>query len=253
MFWAVLKDGIIRTKTQKTQTIDSNIDLITEKLTDYIKNGREPDYIDKELDCSLIGGNGQIDLSPEEHIGCNSQQHDFKLNDVVNSLDDANNLIKRHNDKPIKDIQFKTDSFKLLDFFETIGRGKSGRQKTMQVGGMPFITTSESNNGIGYWVNPDDCEYIYPPNLITISANGGCCKAFYHNYKFAANADVHVCKLKEKYNNTNFALFICSAINNESWRYDYCRKFSRDKLKTLSIKLPAKNGLVDISAINKYF
>ena len=105
---------------------------------------------------------------------------------------------------------------------------------------MPLITTSEEDNGISAMVRREKVGEVYPPGRITISANGGCCRAHYHDYDFAANGDVYVCELKHEYEDELFALFLCASINGESWRYNYCRKLSKAKFQRLKVKLPVR-------------
>ena len=75
---------------------------------------------------------------------------------------------------------------------------------------------------------------------MTISANGSGGKAFLHPYKFGAVFDVLVCDLRPDFpDDPALKLFICEQINNSSWRYDYYRKGSLNRLtQDLRIRLP---------------
>lgn len=119
----------------------------------------------------------------------------------------------------------------------------------MDFGNTPVITTSESDNGIaGYY---DIGEASTFEDMITISANGSSCKAFYHPYKFGASPDVLVCKVKKEYDTLELKMFIASAINQSGWRFSYYRKCTQEKLRSdVKISLPAKSGRIDVAYIN---
>ncbi len=248
VLWALLEDGVVRTKTQSVRQIADNMERLLTALKHYITTKTEPDYLPAEMDCSLIASDDRaLDLSPEIYLGVDRKEGEFDIHDVYKSIEDGNRLI---NIKKYKQSDNNCGVFPVLDFFKSLGSGASGRNKNMRKGGMPLVSTSERNNGISAMVNANDCKVIYPKGQITITKNGGGGRAHYHDYSFAANSDVFVGELKPKYNNKNFAIFLCASVNHENWRYNYYRKLSNKKLKYFKIKLPVdKNGEVDIKKI----
>ena len=249
VIWAVLNDGIVRTKTQTSK--QNNMMKIVKATRNYISTQTEPKYIPGELDCSRILLDGTINLSPEQYIGQNRKLGSFDIYAIRKNIEDAHSFINISlNSGPIR-IN-RCDIFPLTHFFSIIEKGRSGRKKEMKEGELPLISTSEKNNGISAMVDKACAKKVYPANRITISANGGSCYSSYHDYEFAANSDVYVCTLKEEFNNKDFGLFICSAINSESWRFNYYRKFSRQQLENLKIKVPKnKKRQYDIKSIKK--
>ncbi len=249
VIWAILNDGVVRTKTQTTKK--SNIEEIIKAVKNYIATRTEPMYIPEQLDCSPVASSNTMDLSPEHYIGKNRRIGSFNVYSVQKSIGDAQQLIKfslKAAHKPVKQCSI----FPLSSFFSTLEKGKSGREKEMQSGKLPLISTSEKNNGISAMVNEKSVKKIYCRRGITISANGSSCCAHYHDYEFAANADVYVGQLKKEFNKEFFGIFLCAAINNESWRFNYYRKLSHKQLESLTIKVPAdKNGKVDFRLIQK--
>ena len=221
--WAILKDGFIRSKTQQRKAQYNNVELILEAVKDNLFGNKKKVYVSKEIDCQpLINKN---DLTPEYHIGIN-KNIDYNVKEVIKNIEVAKLKMKQHLETG--EVVFKKQKkFSLADFGIII-KGNSGRKKELKLGNLPLISTSELNNGISCFVDEGSVNKIYE-NKITISANGGSCYANYHNYKFGANSDVHILKLKEYYDSSEFAIFLCSAINSENWRFNYYRKFSRKK------------------------
>lgn len=242
--WAILEDGVKRTKTQRKRK--SNTEQILTAIKQHIA-GIETDYIPARLDCSPIKPETN-DLSPECHIG--SRDIPFDVIDIFKSIKDGEDFMAHKNTKLKSQQSLKCKSFPVYDFFEYLESGKSGRNKEMEEGGTPLISTSERNNGISAMVNKKHCREIYPAGHITISKNGGCGHAHYHSYEFAANSDVFVGRLKPSYDNEGFAVFLCSAINKEKWRYNYYTKLTEEKIKKMKIQIPInKNNKIDMDSI----
>jgi len=149
--------------------------------------------------------------------------------------------------KVINSHSFET--FSMNDLFERPQRGRCPPARHLERGDIPLVTTKEVSNGIyGYFNLPEEHTH---QNCLTISANGSGGKAFLHPYKFGAVADVLVCDLQQQFpDDLALKLFICEQINGSSWRYDYYRKGSRNRLtQDLRIKLPMKNNVVDTQRI----
>lgn len=251
--WAVLHDGVVRTKMGGV--VRNNVEEVIQAVKGYISAKIEPKYIPSAIDCSSIEKSGYIDLSPEHHIGRKRGKKEprsvFDTRAVYNSMEDGKRLLESIS-PPSDGQKLRCKAVEVCEFFQEIARGKSGRQKNQREGNVPLISTSERNNGISARVHKDDCDTIYKAGCITISANGSSCRAHYHDYDFAANPDVYVGLLKPEYNEKYFALFLCAAINNEDWRYNYYRKLSTPKLKRLLIKMPVcKGGGIDFDEIKK--
>ena len=252
VLWGFLYDGESRTKTQKQ--LRNNMCEMTESIRRFVDTGTEPTYKNGELDCSqIIPSKDVFDLSPEYHIGRTRSEGLFDIYSVQRSISEGELLLdmkQKYSKSPI-DIA-ECNQFKIISFFKSIERGKSGRNISLGKGDLPLVTTSEKNNGISNMVNEKNCAKVYGAGTITISANGGSCRAHFHEYEFAANGDVYVCVLKPEFTERYFGLFLCSAINGESWRFNYYNKFSKSKLEQCQIKIPVTdNGEIDFEGIRK--
>ena len=242
--WAILHDGVARTKTTVPRA--SNIDKIKASVQNFIVRQTAPTYIPGEIDGSLIE-KSNLDLSPECYIGKKRNSRDFDISGVMGDIQQGNFAIRRHQTKN-KRRHDSCAPFLLSHFFNQSERGKSGRNKELKQGDLPLISTSEQNNGISAMVSRKDVKKIYPSGSITISSNGGSCHAHYHGYEYAANGDVYVCLLKKEFAG-DFSIFLCAAINSESWRFDYGRKFTKEKFDSIKIRIPVREGKIDYKKI----
>ena len=232
VLWAIMSDGKIKSKLKKKS--GGNIDYLCKALRAFIATEDCKEYKAKQIDCTPI--QDMLDLSPEHHIGIRSKEPlKIDVDSVIESQIRANIHISFNRKRNISVEKCRLFLFK--DIFYKIEKGASGRSKELSTGYLPLISTSEEYNGISGFVNESQCNKVYK-NMITISANGGSCYAAYHKYKFAANPDVFVGQLNREYERDDIYSFICGAINEEKWRFNYCRKFSSDKLQKFKLKLP---------------
>ena len=255
VFWACLHDGVKRTKT--TLVKRDNIKRVERALKRFVTVGERPEFVHEEIDCAPIVTNGLkaefLDLAPENHIGKNTDLGRFNLEIVFRSANSAKEMLRT---SILTQLPQYSDCrpFPLTQFVKHYEKGKSGRSNGLKDGALPLISTSETDNGISRTVDSNGVHKVYPDGLITVSSNGGSCCAFYHDYEFAANPDVFVLFLHDECMSPEFSMFLCAAINNESWRYNYFRKFNQTQLELLTVQMPAqKNGQIDGNRIAQIF
>jgi len=124
--------------------------------------------------------------------------------------------------------------FKYEDLFE-IERGKGPRKKDLDgSGNIPFVTSSDQNNG---WTSVTKVSPIHQGNTIGVNRNGSVAEAFYQPIPFCSTEDVHVYTPKFKMSKYS-ALFLCTLIKKEKYRYNYGRKWGIARMKESKIKLP---------------
>lgn len=105
--------------------------------------------------------------------------------------------------------------------------------------GYPLIGASKFNNGlIGYF---EGYKKLFEGNVITVASNGTVGKSFYQKDDFIATGDINVLKLKEHILNEYIAIFICTIIEQECFKFDYSRKWGKEKMEKSIIKLPINN------------
>ena len=108
----------------------------------------------------------------------------------------------------------------------------------LEYGEFPVISATMFNNGFNSYKDNGNFD-IVEGNVITVSSNGvGVGKSFYQEDDFVATADVNILKLKDYKLNKYIALFLCTLIEKERFKYSYGRKFGLNKIKNSKIKLP---------------
>ena len=140
------------------------------------------------------------------------------------------------------------DSFKLVDLFNITGSKTTPLLELEEYGNgeFPFVTTQATNNGVEGFYNFSTED----GNVLTVdSAVLGYCS--YQTYDFSASD--HVEKLIPKFEMNKFvAMFLVTIMNLEKYRYNYGRKCSQTRMKTIEIKLPSKDGRPDFEFMESY-
>lgn len=187
---------------------------------------------------------------------------------VVPSLDEIpdyiNDGIFTHIDeRPISllDLCIDTSNWKLFRFDEifTIRKGFYNKKPDSDVNGtVPFIGATAANNGVTAYTtieiieastktgdnnNSPITEKIFDGNCITVSNNGSVGYAFYQIKPFTCSHDVNPLYLKDHTLNKYIALFLCTVIEVERYRWAYGRKWRPARMPSSKIKLPiTKDG-----------
>lgn len=128
--------------------------------------------------------------------------------------------------------------YKLQDLFD-FSKGKRLTRQDMIPGNTNYLGAISENNGIREKIETD---FFWKPNCITVNYNGSVGEAFYQDKPFWASDDVNVLYAKTwwKMNKYN-ALFIITVIKANKYRFGYGRKWTLEKMKNSTIKLPRRN------------
>lgn len=155
-----------------------------------------------------------------------------------------------------KRLNLNTESWKWFRYDEIfeIKKGFYNKKPDEVLNGeIPFIGATDSNNGItslhdietiekssktGEEPNASIDEKIFKPNCITVSNNGSIGYAFYQTKPFTCTHDVNPLYLKNHTLNQYIALFLCSLIELEQYRWAYGRKWRPARMPKSKIKLP---------------
>lgn len=131
----------------------------------------------------------------------------------------------------------KWTEFRYDHIFE-IKKGRRLTKAAMTAGTTPFIGAIDSGNGHRQNVSAKPNHH---GNTITVSYNGSVGEAFYQPEPFWASDDVNV--LYPKFAMTPFvALFLCTLIRKEKFRFNYGRKWHLGRMNEAIIKLPTSAG-----------
>lgn len=141
--------------------------------------------------------------------------------------------------------------YRLGDIFE-IKKGKRLTSEDQIDGCTPYIGAIDSNNGISNYIEQ---EPIHQGNTISLSYNGSVGEAFYQPNPFWATDDVNVLYFRQENGvefNVYIAMFICTVLRREKYRYCYGRKWVLDSMKETKILLPSKFDAPDWSWMEDY-
>ena len=112
-----------------------------------------------------------------------------------------------------------------------------------------YITRTSENNGITSLIKLENDDYLNDKNCITIGAEG--LYAFYQNQDFIAGVKIYT--IKNEYLNKYIALFICTILNQQIYKYSYGRARILEKIIDEKINLPATpQGEPDWEWMEKY-
>lgn len=128
-------------------------------------------------------------------------------------------------------------TFKICQLFD-IAKGKRLIKEDMTKGTTPFVAAISDNNGIRDYI---DAKPDFDANKITVNYNGSVGEAFFQEIPFCASDDVNVLTLKQGQLTKNSALFVCSVIKANKFRFSYGRKWKLELMEKQLIKLPVKN------------
>ena len=132
----------------------------------------------------------------------------------------------------------------------TITKGSRLTKADQRDGRINYVGASAFNNGITNHIGNDDelCE----AGTISVCYNGSIGEAFYQDEPYWATDDVNV--LKPKFKLTPYiAIFIATVIKNESIKYAFNNKWTKELMEQSEIVLPAKaDGTPDFDFMEHY-
>ncbi|MBO7683602.1 MAG: N-6 DNA methylase [Kiritimatiellae bacterium] len=120
-----------------------------------------------------------------------------------------------------------------------IEKGKRLTKADMVPGEIPYIGATDSNNGVTAHIAND--EHLHEAGTISVSYNGSIAEAFYQERKFWATDDVNVLYPKTALS-PHAAMFVCTIINMEKYRFCYGRKWDRELMERSTVRLPSTPG-----------
>jgi hypothetical protein len=139
--------------------------------------------------------------------------------------------------------------FKLSDLFE-IKKGKRLTKANQTEGSTPYIGAIDSNNGVSGYIGQAP---IHQGGTISVNYNGSVAEAFYQPVPYWATDDVNVLYPKGFKLTSATAIFICTVIRREKYRFNYGRKWHMERMAESIIRLPVDgDGKPDWAYIEAY-
>ena len=113
--------------------------------------------------------------------------------------------------------------------------------KNESITSMHTLEEIEAASKTGDTPNQELSEKIFSGNCITVSNNGSIGFAFYQETEFTCSHDVNPLYLKNYTLNKHIAIFLCTLIELEQYRWAYGRKWRPKRMPSSLIKLPVKS------------
>jgi hypothetical protein len=174
-----------------------------------------------------------------------------ELPDYVNKISISDYELKK---EPVLNrmLELNTYNWKRFRYDEIFDIKKGNRltKANMIEGNINFIGASKFNNGLTAKIS--NSEHIHSANTITLSYNGSIGEAFYQSEPFWATDDVNVLYLKYKLNPYT-AMFLCTLLPIEKYRWGFGRKWDKEMMQESTIKLPVtKDNIPDWQFMENY-
>jgi hypothetical protein len=136
-----------------------------------------------------------------------------------------------------KKIELNIENWEWFRYDEifNIQKGKRLTKANMIEGNINFIGASKFNNGLTAKIG--NKKQIHKANTISLSYNGSIGEAFYQSEPFWATDDVNVLYPKFELN-PYIAMFLCTLLPTEKYRWGYGRKWDLEMMQESAIKLP---------------
>lgn len=152
--------------------------------------------------------------------------------------------------KPPTEINVsKWGVFTIASLFD-LRKGQRLTKANMLPGDTLFIGASDTNNGETARIGQDA---IHSGGTISVSYNGSVAEAFYQTEDYWATDDVNVLYPKGFKLTPALALFICTIIRMEKYRFNYGRKWHLERMRESIIKLPVTEaGEPDLLVMENY-
>ena len=132
----------------------------------------------------------------------------------------------------------------------TIAKGSRLTKADQYEGRINYVGASAFNNGITNHIGNDD--QLCQAGTISVCYNGSIGEAFYQDEPYWATDDVNV--LMPKFRITPYiAIFVATVIKNESIKYAFNNKWTKELMEQSEIMLPAKaDGTPDFDFMERY-
>lgn len=171
-----------------------------------------------------------------------------KLKEYIEYAKDKLKDIKYKEIEPLENKEWK--EFFIEEIFNVFS-GKRLTKQDMRKGNIPFISSSDSNNGITNFISNENNSL--DNNVLGVNYNGSVVENFYHKYKSIFSDDVKRFHLKNYNDNESILLFFKSIILKQKDKYSYGYKFNETRMLRQYVMLPInKSGKPDYEYMEQY-
>jgi hypothetical protein len=149
----------------------------------------------------------------------------FRIGECIKNYKTNNTQCTHWGDFPISDLG-------------KVCSGKDIYEKERRIGRVPYVTSTASQNGIGYFVENNN--ETLTENCLSVNRNGSVGYAFFHPYKALFGNDTR--RLIPYYSNRYSSFYLACAITRQKEKYGYGLKLGTDRLKKQHVVLPIEDN-----------
>jgi type I restriction-modification system DNA methylase subunit len=255
VFFAYLIDGYLKKKGIMKKIKDGNISLIESAVKDFLgKSKNMSRSIPKTYILSSILYDNDLECGPEYYL----EEDKHTVSQIINEMRSVlSNLFNYLMNSPQSEnsnvwkseaVKNRRDEFK--DLFD-IQSAKSSNIEDYTTGDIPFVTSTELNNGVEKYIDPDENSKIFEVPCIALSSFGF---ATVQMPPFVARSHGALLVLKPKKEMSLVELsYFAAQINLQKWRFSYGRWVTKKRLLKLNIPSIENKQLPKISDFMKDF
>lgn len=167
------------------------------------------------------------------------------LSYIEKRLDELKNITQ-----PVPLQEKEWDTFRVIDIFEKVQRGKRLKKDDHIQGNIPYASSTSLNNGIDGFVGNTINVRTFT-NCLTLANSGSVGCTFYQ--PFSVVASDHVTMLQNKSFNRHVYLFIASMLTRLNEKYSFNREINDARLSKEKILLPINSaGTPDYEYMEQY-
>lgn len=162
----------------------------------------------------------------------------------------------------VSNLRYKTQSDKICDaswkeieigeLFECLLSKGDIKEELALEGDVPLVSSGSTNNGIVKYIDSfgDGKALMFEGNCLTLDM---FCNCFYQPKNFFAVSHGRINILKPKFNmNLYTGLFIATVIDRQKYLFSYGRAVYSSVANKIKIKLPCKNGQIDLDFMENF-
>lgn len=256
VFFGYLNDGFLKKKGTMKKIRDGNIDEIQAFLKDFINKSKNViKSKPKTFILSPILFDNELECAPEYYLEENAhstkeinEQIKIVMSNLLNYL--MNNPYLKTNLKIWKYDGINSNGKSFSSLFDIIN-AQSNNIEDYADGEIPFVTSTELNNGVEKYIEPDDESLVFDVPCITLSSFGF---ATIQIPPFVGRSHGAVIILKPKDSMSLVELsYFAAQINLQKWRFSYGRWVTKKRLLKLDIKPIDSRKLPKLSELIKEF
>ena len=256
VFFGYLRDGYVKKKGIMKPTSGGNMNEIKSAVKDFLNKSlglakSKP----KTYTLSPILFDNDLECAPEYYL----EEDKHKPDEIINQMREAfGNLFNYLMNNPHLDYKLDTGESKetkcttetFAELFDIIN-AKSSNIEDYSEGKIPFVTSTELNNGVEKYIEPDEKSTIFSIPCITISSFGF---ATVQVPPFVARSHgaIIVLKPKKKMGLVDLCYF-AAQMNLQKWRFSYGRWVTKKRLLKLDIQPVGNQNLPELSEFIDYF